>query len=138
MPRRQKGPAHRLAFANPISPSTPFLFLPSSRQYTAPAGLRARTRLGEGTGFLLARRKMRWRSEDTCLSNESCELCPQTSPLAFFWELRGTLPESREASAPGGPSARNSHHYEPLPKKRKKPPRQITPPERFSLFSPTN
>ena len=35
-------------------------------------------------------------------------------------ELRGTLPESREASAPGGPSARNSHHYEPLPKKRKK------------------
>ena len=53
-------------------------------------------------------------------------------------ELRGTLPESREASAPGGPSARNSHHYEPLPKKRKKPPRQITSPERFFLFSSTN
>ena len=63
---------------------------------------------------------------------------PGPPPLAFFWELRGTLLESREASAPGGPSARNSHHYEPLPKKRKKPPRQITPPERFFLFSPTN
>ena len=66
----------------------------------------------------------------------SCVLGPP--PLAFFWELRGTLLESREASAPGGPSARNSHHYEPLPKKRKKPPQQITPPERFFLFSSTN
>ena len=49
MPRRPKGPAYRLASANPISPSTPFLFLPSSRQYTAPTGIRARTSLGGGS-----------------------------------------------------------------------------------------
>ncbi len=41
-----------------------------------------------GTGFLLARRGMRWRKGDTCLSGASCVTF--SPPLAFACKLRGT------------------------------------------------
>ena len=44
-----------------------------------------------GPGFLLARRRMRWRKWDTCLSEASC--VPFSPPLAFFCKLRGTRPK---------------------------------------------
>ena len=54
-------------------------------------------RLIPGAGFLLARRRMRWRVADTCLSAASCV---RSSPsLAFFCKPRGTLPESRSVQA---------------------------------------
>jgi hypothetical protein len=64
--------------------SLPFPLPPHSRQHTAPVKLRAQTAWVEGAGFLLARRKMRWRPGDTYLSNASCELCPRTSALSIF------------------------------------------------------
>ena len=54
-------------------------------------------RLIPGAGFLLARRRMRWRAADTCLSAASC--VRSSPPLAFFCGVRGTLPESRSVQA---------------------------------------
>ena len=42
-------------------------------------------------GFLLARRRMRWRADGTCLIEASCAAC--SPPLAFFCKPRGTAPE---------------------------------------------
>ena len=78
-----KGPRASSSFRHLLSPTTTF---PSSLTpaNTAPVKLRAQTAWVEGAGFLLARRKMRWRPGDTCLSNASCELCPRASALSIF------------------------------------------------------
>ena len=90
MPRRPKGPAHRPASATPLSHHN-LPFIPHSRQHPAPVRLRARTAWMEGAGFLLARRKMRWRKGDTCLSEASCVTF--SPPLAFACKLRETSPK---------------------------------------------
>ena len=101
MPRRPKGPAHRLAFANTFSPSEIFLSL-----LLAPATTQRRRASGhgrdwvEGAGFLLAPRKMRWRSEDTTRNFRCSNKCPRTSN-AFSCEPRGSqLPPPRRVRAP--------------------------------------
>ena len=65
--------------------------VPSSIQPPAQACLRTRMPDCGGSGFLLARRKMRWRKGDTCLSAASCVTF--SPPLAFFCKPRGTAPE---------------------------------------------
>ena len=71
---------------------------PTFRQYTAQGRPGARTAWVKGAGFLLARRRMRWRTCATCLSEASCGTCPPS--LAFFDKLRGTLPESLKCPRP--------------------------------------
>ena len=65
--------------------------VPSSIQPPAQACLRTRMPDCGGSGFLLARRKMRWRKGDTCLSEASCVTF--SPPLAFACKLRGTAPK---------------------------------------------
>ena len=65
--------------------------VPSSIQLPAQACLRTRMPDCGGSGFLLARRKMRWRKGDTCLSEASCVTF--SPPLAFACKLRGTAPK---------------------------------------------
>ena len=72
--------------------------LSSVRQCTAQGGPGARTAWVKGAGFLLARRRMRWRTCATCLSEASCGTCSPS--LAFFGKLRGTLPESLKCPRP--------------------------------------
>ena len=63
---------------------------PSPIQHPAPVCLQTQTPDSRGSGFLLARGKMRWRTEGTCLSAASCAPC--SPPLAFFRKPRGTAP----------------------------------------------
>ena len=79
-----KGPPRIVQLPPPPLSHHNLPFIPHSRQHTAPVKLRAQTAWVEGAGFLLARRKMRWRPGDTCLSNASCELCPRASALSIF------------------------------------------------------
>ena len=62
------------------------------------AGPGARTAWVKGAGFLLACRRVRWRTCATCLSEASCGTCPPS--LAFFGKHRGTLPESLKCPRP--------------------------------------
>ena len=72
--------------------------VPSSIQLPAQAWLRTRVPDCGGSGFLLARRKMRWRKGDTCLSAASCVTF--SLPLAFFCKPRGTAPEIHQHPSP--------------------------------------
>ena len=69
----------------------PYLRVPSPIQHPAPVCLQTQAPDSRGSGFLLARGKMRWRTGDTCLSAASCVSC--SPPLAFFCKPRGTAPE---------------------------------------------
>ena len=68
----------------------PYLRVPSPIQHPAPVCLQTQAPDSRGSGFLLARGKMRWRTGDTCLSAASCVPC--SPPLAFFRKPRGTAP----------------------------------------------
>ena len=88
-------------------PAPALVNVPSSIQPPAQACLRTRMPDCGGSGFLLARRKMRWRKGDTCLSAASC--VADFLPLAATRELRGTIPAS-PARYPGA-SPRTSRQY---------------------------
>ena len=71
-------------------------------------------RLIPGSGFLLARRRMRWIAADTCLSAASC--VRSYPPLAFFCKPRGTLPESTKRPRPESPRRVPPLFLHPRPK----------------------
>lgn len=82
-----------------------------------------------GTGFLLARRGMRWRKDDTCLSEASCVTFSPS--LAFACKLRGTSPKitsARERRLTG--ASPKPITYQPLTT----PPPETSPPSSQSLY----
>lgn len=82
-----------------------------------------------GAGFLLARRWLRWRIGDTCLSVASCVPC--SPPLAVSCTLRGTLPASRH-SHPETHRKTNLSSISKISQKIRNPPRFLKafPPKR--------
>ena len=85
--------------------------------YTYASNLQRRSASGTGCliyrpGFLLARRKMRWRKWGACLSEASC--VPFSPPLAFFCKHRGTAWKSTAPGAGSWPARTSARLTQPL------------------------